>query len=101
MKSFKSLVAVALLGGALGLGAAPAAAQDGILLKIEVVPGYAHLKFPAIEANSIGGVADPELQSPNTTDVVDFYGPSDYDPTGEAEVRRQQVDRNLFDKDWS
>ncbi len=74
MKRINTLVATTLLGATLGLGAAPAGAVDGLLLKVELFPGYCHLQVPAIDENSLGH--RPVLQDASTTDIIDFYGPA-------------------------
>ena len=100
MKGYKLLVGAALLGSSLALATVPALAQEGILMKTEVLPGYCHMKFPAIQdsLNNGGGLLNPDLESANTTDVVDFYGPCDYDPTGKTEVQNQRID-NIITQD--
>jgi len=101
MKYVKSIVGVALLGAALGFSNGPAQAAEGVLMKTEITPGYCHMQFPAIEDRNDngGGYLNPMLQSRNTTDVVDFYGPCDYDPTGKTEVQNQKIDRFLTTDD--
>lgn len=98
MKSFKSMVGVALLGAALGLSTAPAMAADGVLLKVKVegTPGYCHLQFPAIDSETLDR---PVLLSSNTTDVIDFYGPCDHDPLGKDEAWSQKIDADLDQMD--
>ena len=60
---------------------------------------YCHLRFPAIRGRSFGS-AKPELKRPTTKDIIDFYGPCDYDPLGKEEVQRQSevwAERQLQD----
>ncbi len=60
---------------------------------------YCHLRFPAIRGRSFGS-AKPELKPPTTKDIIDFYGPCDYDPLGKEEVQRQSevwAERQLQD----
>ena len=89
-----------VLGG--GVGVNPAVAQNvkakgvkpGV---IEATPlnragTYCHLKFPAIEPNTLG-TDHPKLKSKDSGDIVDFYGPCSYDPVGADEVCRQQAER--------
>lgn len=84
------LWAAAISAGALALGAGPASAQDGILLKVRAgETNYCHLKFPAIRPDTLSWDR-PVLQSPSTGDIVDFYGPCDYDPIGEDAVAQQR-----------
>ncbi len=92
MKTINTLVGIALLGASLGLGAAPAGAAEGVLLKVEAYPGYCHMQFPAIVDETLGWDR-PVLQDASTTDIVDFYGPCDYDPLGKDEIRAQKSSR--------
>jgi len=98
MKSVNTLVGIALLGVTLGITPAPAGAaqHSAFLVKVEVFPGYCHMQFPAIEENSLGG--RPVLQDASTTDIIDFYGPCDYDPLGRVEVQDQRSE-NSYDGD--
>ncbi len=93
MKSVNTLVGIALLGATLGITPAPAGAaqHSAFLVKVEVFPGYCHMQFPAIEENSIGG--RPVLQDASTTDIIDFYGPCNYDPLGRDEVQEQRSEK--------
>ena len=69
--------------------AVPSALADGILFKLRVPDtNYCHLKFPAIREDTLSW-SQPVLKSSNTSDIIDFYGPCDYDPTGEQAVERQ------------
>ena len=88
MKSLKSMVGVALLGATLGLTTAPATAVDGILFKVDAGNGYCHLKFAPTDENTL----DRPVRLEDTTDIIDFYGPCDYDPKGAEEVHRHRID---------
>ena len=96
MKRINTLVGITLLGATLGLGAAPAGAVDGLLLSVELFPGYCHLQFPAIDENSLGH--RPVLQDASTTDIIDFYGPCDHDPLGRDEVQDQRSENQSIDE---
>ena len=95
MKSINALVGIALLGATLGITPAPAgAAQHSVfLVKVEVSPGYCHMQFPAMEEDSLG--VRPVLKDASTTDIIDFYGPCDYDPLGRDEVNDQRLDKQM------
>ena len=99
MKSINTLVGLAFLGATVGLTPAPAgAAQHSFLLKVEIFPGYCHMQFPAMEENSLGD--RPVLQDASTTDIIDFYGPCDYNPLGRNEVNEQKSDITMeYDED--
>jgi hypothetical protein len=93
---FKKLTLAALFSiGALGMTSLPVKAQDGILFKVQM-PGtnYCHLKFPAIREETLSS-SRPVLKDTSrdgTGDVIDFYGPCDYDPAGKAAVHAQRLD---------
>jgi hypothetical protein len=50
---------------------------------------YCHLRFPAIRPSTIT-TAKPTLKPVASDDIIDFYGPCDYDPVGKEEVMRQK-----------
>jgi hypothetical protein len=91
MKIKTSLLAALLLAGNLGIGSAMAA-SDGVLLKEPLTPGsYCHLKFPEITNRSL--YADhPVLESKDSGNVIDFYGPCDENPLGMDQVSQQRVE---------
>ncbi len=92
MKRLTTLAGVVLLGAALGLSAAPALAQEAFILKVEVFKDYCHMQFPAIVDETLGWDR-PVLQEASTTDIIDFYGPCDYDPLGKDEIQAQKSSR--------
>ena len=84
-KIFYGLMAAATLAS----GTAPVWGADGILLKVPVESGdYCHLKFPAIDPNTLGS-RHPRLQNPAGGDIIDYYGSCDHDPLGRDEVQTQ------------
>ena len=100
---FKTLTLAALLSiGVLAVDAFPANAQaDGILLKVQLRgTNYCHLRFPAIQEGTLASNR-PVLKNPSSGDIVDFYGPCDYDPTGAAAVRAQRHAAKIrFSRDY-
>src|SRR5262245_53246356 len=50
---------------------------------------YCHLRFPTIRPSTLDS-AKPTLKPASTSDIVDFYGPCDYDPVGKEQVIRQK-----------
>jgi hypothetical protein len=42
------------------------------------------------------GTDHPQLKSPETGDIVDFYGPCDHDPLGKDEVSSQKEEDQLL-----
>ena len=88
--SVTMLWAVAISAAVLAIPAGPASGQDGILLKVRAGnTNYCHLKFPAIREDTLSWDR-PVLQNPSTGEIVDFYGPCDYDPTGKDAVAQQR-----------
>ena len=81
-----------LLLGALTSSAAPSWAAQGIIYKAAVASGnYCHLKFPAIRPDTLYWDR-PVLRDPSDGDIIDFYGPCDYDPLGKEEILRQRAE---------
>jgi hypothetical protein len=69
------------------------AADNGVISTTEAnEESYCHLKFPAIEPSTLG-TDHPQLEDPNTGDIIDYYGPCDHDPLGKAEVESQEQDQ--------
>ena len=50
---------------------------------------YCHLRFPTIKPSTLDS-AKPTLKPALTSDIVDFYGPCDYDPVGKEQVLKQK-----------
>lgn len=72
------------------------AQAEGILFKVQT-PGtnYCHLKFPAIRDETLSWNRPVLTDVKDATaggDIIDFYGPCDYDPTGKAAVQAQRHD---------
>ncbi len=101
-KNSKVVVSSAILAASLGFGIARAWAAEGVVSK-DVVSAtalndensYCHLKFPAIEPSSLAS-DHPVLQSAETGDMIDYYGPCDHDPLGKEEIAKQKQDEQLY-----
>jgi hypothetical protein len=52
---------------------------------------YCHLKFPAITEESLFSDR-PVLKSSSDGDIIDFYGPCNFDPLGKESVSKQRAD---------
>jgi hypothetical protein len=99
MKNAKAfLAALILLGTTTGIGTALAA---GVISKQPLTPdSYCHEEFPAITANSLA-TDEPALKSPNSGDVIDFYGPCSESPTGKDQVSEQRLEfEHRMDNDY-
>ena len=69
---------------------ATAFAADGIIAQDDLTAGsYCHEKFAPIEGRRLAS-DDPVLRS-TPSDVIDYYGPCDEDPTGKNQVREQTL----------
>jgi hypothetical protein len=78
-------------------------AAEGIILKVPDATGqFCHLKFPAMRVDTLSWNR-PVLKDPSEGDIIDFYGPCDYDPLGKEEIQRQKRDvqreRNYLEGD--
>jgi len=91
MKIAKLFLAALALVGSLGASSALAAAE-GVISNATVTPGsYCHLKFPAIREETLSWDR-PVLKDASSGDIVDFYGPCDTDPLGEAQIDDQKLE---------
>jgi hypothetical protein len=97
-KNSKAVFISTLLAATLSPGFARTWAADGVISKEAVeeeeaagADNYCHLKFPAIEPGTLASDR-PVLQNPDTGEIVDFYGPCNYNPLGPAEVKNQIMD---------
>jgi hypothetical protein len=86
----KAFISISILVLAGTFNGAAAAAQ-GIISKkaVESAGNYCHLKFPAIQKRTLYS-SRPVLKDLSEGDIIDFYGPCDYDPLGREEVMRQR-----------
>jgi hypothetical protein len=69
------------------------AEDDGIISKQEFAPGsYCHEKFRAMRPSTLY-TDHPTLQSSESGDVIDFYGPCNESPVGHDQIEEQKMDR--------
>lgn len=95
-QSFIRLASVSglILTATLGLGGGSTLAAEGTVQKIaSTSEGYCHLKIPAARPSTLA-TDKPQLKSSNTEDVIDFYGPCDYDPVGKDAISTQKKHRS-------
>jgi hypothetical protein len=98
MKLRNAIAAALVLAGTLSTTTF-AAADDEISKGTLSSGNYCHLKFPAIREETLSWDR-PVLKHPSEGDIIDFYGPCDYDPRGKSEVQSQRRDRaELYDND--
>ena len=55
---------------------------------------FCQLKFPAIREDTLFSDR-PVLKDPSEGDIIDFYGPCNYDPLGRDSVLRQRFEHRL------
>jgi hypothetical protein len=92
LKTMKSVLSVLVLAGAMSSHIASAVNADGVILKDASTEGsYCHMKFPAIQEQTLG-TARPLLKEADSGDVIDFYGSCSHDPLGKEEVQVQLRD---------
>jgi len=91
MKNLKPLLSALLMSGAIGIITTPAEAPR-VISKLQLgSSSYCHLKFPAIEEQTLG-TSHPVVKDAALGDIVDFYGSCDHDPLGKEERWAQLLD---------
>ena len=55
---------------------------------------FCHLRFPAITEDTLFS-DQPVLKEPSEGDIIDAYGPCNFDPLGKESVVRQRRDHQL------
>jgi hypothetical protein len=98
-KNAKPLLYGLVFAASLGLGVARAGADDEDMSKDTpteplTLEGYCHLRFPAIQGRTLAS-DHPQLKSPDSGDIIDYYGPCDHDPLGQDEVNRQKQELEM------
>jgi hypothetical protein len=92
MKAMKPVLSVLFLVGVIGSSIALAAGAEPVISKDVLTEGsYCHMKFPAIDEDSLAS-QHPFLKSPDEGDIIDFYGPCNYDPLGKDAIHAQLLE---------
>jgi hypothetical protein len=92
MKSIGLIVSLLGLVGSLELSIVHLWGAEGVISRVSVPESkYCRLRFPAIREDTLYS-ARPVLKDPSDGDIVDYYGPCDYDPAGKEEVARQKAE---------
>ena len=93
MTNIKTCLSDMLFLGICSVSPAPLFAAEGIVMRSVTGPesNYCHLRFPAILPETLYSDR-PVLKDPSDGDIIDFYGPCDYDPLGKEQIRRQRLD---------
>ncbi len=90
MKSITCFLSLLLLTSTLGLSAISAwGAESGATKAISRQGDNCHMKFPAIREDTLFWDR-PVLKDARDGDIIDFYGPCNYDPLGREEIQRQR-----------
>jgi hypothetical protein len=70
-------------------------AGEGVISKVSDPSGsFCHLKFPAVRENTLFSDR-PVLKDASEGDIIDFYGPCNYDPLGRDSILRQRYEHQL------
>jgi hypothetical protein len=98
VKRIGTIASMLVLTGAL---AGSAMAADGVVVQEQAGGNYCHMKFPAMDENTLAG-NHPQLKPAATGDVIDFSGPCDESPTGKDQVMAQRRDEQYrFETDYA
>jgi hypothetical protein len=92
MKKSMSIISSLLLSSTLFLGLSTAEADELVVKQAADVSTYCHMKFPPMREDTLSW--PQPLFEENVGNIIDFYGPCDYDPTGAAEITRQKGQRS-------
>lgn len=96
MRSIAAISMAVMIGSLAG----SAYAASGILEKDQAGANYCHMKFPAIRPRTLAS-EHPQLKSPTTGDVIDFYGPCGEAPAGKDQVAAQKREEtSRFERDY-
>jgi len=111
MKRFAAALSAVMLVGSLAGSALAAAWDQDKAAEDQVKAGEdqaknegsepeCHFKFPAIRQRTLSS-DHPQLKSPTTGDVIDFYGSCDESPTSANQVLEQKHDEIFrFSRDY-
>jgi len=92
MKRANLFSAAIFLTGYFGLAPVSLWGQQGVIYKAPSTGtnNYCHLKFPAIREETLSGDR-PVLQDAKSGEIIDFYGPCNFDPLGKEAVQAQRL----------
>ena len=88
MKKTISLLSNLFLSSTLFWGVPTLGADELVVKETADLSAYCHMKFPPMRADTLSW-AQPVLDE-SAGNIIDFYGPCDYDPTGAEEIRIQR-----------
>jgi len=86
----RSVLSVLFLTGTLGFSLPAMGDESAIIEKLVVIDEakYCNMRFPAMEEDTLSW-AHPVLKDATSGDIVDFFGPCDYDVHGKDAVQAQ------------
>jgi hypothetical protein len=91
MVKTKGLRSVVFFAGLLVLCESFVWAGEVVTSKATSPSGSCHLKFPAIREDTLF-TDRPVPTDPSEGDMIDFYGPCNYDPLGRDSILRQRFE---------
>ena len=95
MVGLKGLRSVIFFAEVFLLGGSFVWAGEVVISKVPDPSGsFCHLKFSAIREDTLFSDR-PVLKDPSEGDVIDFYGPCNYDPLGRDSMLRQRFEHQL------
>jgi hypothetical protein len=82
---------VTFLAAAVMLGGSFVWAGEDVISRVPDPSGsFCHIRFPAIREDTLFS-AQPILKDGSEGDIIDAYGPCDFDPLGEESLRKQRL----------
>ena len=95
MFKVKRLRTIEIVAGVFLLCGSLVWADDGVISRVPDPSGsFCHLRFPAITEDTLFS-DQPVLKEPSEGDIIDAYGPCNFDPLGKESVVRQRRDHQL------
>jgi hypothetical protein len=88
MKKTPLLLSNLFLSSTLLWGATVAKAEDPTVKTPLDLPGYCHMQFPEMRADTLGW--DRPVLDEGSGRIVDFYGSCEHDPTGADAIQAQR-----------
>jgi hypothetical protein len=89
------LLSSTLFWGVPTVGGEEIGAGNELVVKVPAdTSSYCHMKFPPMREDTLSW--ERPLLNENAGQIIDFYGPCDYDPVGGDEIRAQRALR--FDR---
>jgi len=97
MKKTLSFLASLLLSSALFMSTATVGADEMVFRVPADAGAYCHMKFPEMRDDTLAW--EKPILDEGAANLVDFYGPCDYDPTGidAITVQRHVLNHGIYD----